>query len=100
MYHQAIKKLFPLLLLPVLLFLLSGCVTAGPPAYQYSQDVGRLFQPPPTLLPDHTYYYRGSPSLPDAVIAIDNKFTLKSKVWGKGDITQKLLDSWAFEFDT
>ena len=96
--HQPAK--ICLFALAGILFLMSGCVTVGPPAYQYSLDVARLFEPPPTLLKDHTYFYRGSFVQPDAVIAIDNRFTMTSKVWSRVDITQKILDDWAFQFDT
>ncbi len=88
--------------LPTLLslFLLTGCVTTGQPSYSYDLEVDRLFTPPPTLLKNHTYYYRGSPVEPDAIIAIDNKFSMMSKVWSKVEISQKTVDDWAFWFDT
>jgi len=83
------------------LFMLTSCVTTGNTSYSYSQDVDRLFQPPkPTLLKNHTYYYRGTGTEPDAIIALDNQFSMTSKAWSRVDITQKMLDDWAFWIDT
>ncbi len=83
------------------LFMLTGCVTTGPSSYAYSGDVDRMFEPPkPTLLADHTYYFRGTETEPDSIIAIDNQFTMNSKAWSRVDINQKMLDDWAFWMDT
>ena len=94
-------KTIQISLLTVLsLFMLTACVTTGPSSYKYSREVDRMFEPPPILLKNHTYYYIGRPVQPDAIIAIDNQFTMTSKVWSKVDINQKMLDDWAFWFDT
>lgn len=83
------------------LFMLTGCVTTTNTSYAYSQDVDRMFQPPkPTLLNNHTYYFRGTETEPDSIIAIDNQFPMTSKAWARVDITQKMLDDWAFWIDT
>jgi len=79
--------------------MLAACITIPSPAYKYSREVDRLFETS-TLLKKHTYYYIGSPVEPDAIIAIDNQFTMTSKVWSKVDINQKILDDWAFWHDT
>jgi hypothetical protein len=100
MFLQLCTKIILAAAAAAVLLLPMGCIPHGPPAYQYSLEVARLFEPPPTLLPNHTYYYQGSPVEPDAVIAIDNRYTMTSKVWSKVDITQKILDDWAFQFDT
>ena len=88
--------------LPIVLSLcmLSACAANYKPAYKYSQEVAKLFEKPPTLIQDHTYYFFGSETTPTAVIAINNQFNMTSKVWGKVDINQKILDDWAFQFDT
>ncbi len=83
------------------LFILTGCVTTGNTSYSYSQDVDRMFQPPKaTLLKNHTYYYRGTSTEPDSIIAVDNQFSMTSKAWSRVDITQQMLDDWAFWIDT
>ncbi len=83
------------------LFILTGCVTTGNTSFSYSQDVDRMFQPPKaTLLKNHTYYYRGTSTEPDSIIAVDNQFSMTSKAWSRVDITQQMLDDWAFWIDT
>jgi hypothetical protein len=83
------------------LFMLAGCVSTGNTSFSYSQDVDRMFQPPKaTLLKNHTYYYRGTSTEPDSIIAVDNQFSMTSKVWARVDITQQMLDEWAFWIDT
>ena len=85
----------------LVLFMLTGCVSTGNTSYSYSQEVDRMFQPPkPSLLVNHTYYFRGTETEPDSIIAIDNQFPMSSKVWSKVDINQKMLDDWAFWIDT
>jgi len=100
MFRSLLKTVQISLLTALALFMLTACVTTGPSSYSYSQEVDRIFEPPPTLLKDHTYYYIGTSTEPDAIIAIDNQFTMTSKVWSKVDITQKILDDWAFWIDT
>ncbi len=82
----------------VLSFTLASCVVPNP-SFQYSREVDQLFETA-TPIADHTYYYRGSELDPEAVIAIDNRFTMTSKVWARVDINQKILDNWAFEVRT
>ena len=83
----------------VLLFALSplsGCVQSGPVGkWETNGDATRVFESK-TLLQDHTYYFRGSEGTPDAVIAIDNRYTLQTKVWSKVAITQEILDDWMY----
>ena len=47
-----------------------------------------------TLLANHTYYYLGSFGAPDSIIAIDNRFTLRSRVWARAEVDQRMLDGW------
>jgi hypothetical protein len=78
---------------------LSGCVQSGPVGkWQKSGEAARVFESK-TILQDHTYYFRGSEARPDAIIAIDNRYTLQTKVWAKIDMTQKILDDWIFWFN-
>ncbi len=99
MFRSISAKLFIYLLASSSLFILSACVATGPSAYSYNDEVTRMFESPATLLKDHTYYYVGTPVEPDAIIAIDNTFTLTSKAWSKIEATQKTVDDWAFWFD-
>ncbi len=45
-------------------------------------DVGRAFESY-LVKPDHTYYISGVESHPNAIIAIDNRYILESKLWKK-----------------
>lgn len=80
----------------LLLLLMAGCGGGGPTGrWLVNSDVMRDFRSG-AILARHTYYYTGSPVEPDAVIAIDNRFQLRTKVWSRVDITQELLDRWMF----
>ncbi len=92
-----IKYLAPLFLL--VLFSLTGCANTGTLGFKYSREVASKFETP-VLLPDHTYYFYGSETEPDAVVALDNRYQMNSKVWSRVDITQEQLEKWAFQFDT
>jgi len=46
-----------------------------------------------TVLPEYTYYYTGPEAEPDAIVAIDNKYTFTGKYWIKvadADVKEKL----------
>jgi hypothetical protein len=76
------------------LILLSGC-TAQVPTGRWETDtrVQESFEAG-TLLPAHTYYYLGSFTAPDSVIAIDNRFTLRTRVWAQADVSAEMLNGW------
>ena len=84
------------LMLVVVILLLGGCVQAGPNGKWVRNPDDRQIFESKTLLKDHTYYYRGSETSPDSIIAIDNKYKLKTNVWSHVDITQKMLDDWIY----
>ena len=71
-----------------------GC-SAGVPGGAWVTDpqVRQLFESG-TLLANHTYYYLGSFGAPDSIIAIDNRFTLRSRVWARAEVDQRMLDGW------
>jgi len=76
------------------LLLLTGC-TAQVPAgsWEVDAEVKRSFEAG-TLLPDHSYYYLGPLAAPDAVIAINNRFTLRTRAWTRVDISADLVNGW------
>lgn len=87
------------------LFLLLGCLLTGCAG---SQNLGKLVQAAEvtqiietaSVLPDHTYYFAGSRSEPDAIIAINNSFTLKEgKSWTRVDNIANQLESWNRQID-
>lgn len=89
------KQLWFFFILTVsLVAVISGCAPKGPSGkWQQSHDVKLSFESG-TILQDHTYYYDGSMAMPDAVIAIDNRYTLQTRVWAKVDIDPKQMGTW------
>lgn len=86
----------------ILLFLTKGCATLSVSAgggLQESLEVENLFESG-TLLADHVYYTDGSPSNPDAIIAIDKNFQLQTKIWSRRDWTEKDLKDTVFWMQT
>lgn len=76
---------------------LSGCAAGGnnAPAGKWETDPGvQEFFVSGAVLPEHTYYYIGSIAAPDSIIAIDNRFTLRSRVWAQIEMTEQLLSEW------
>jgi len=86
-----------LVALLLLSFLAGGCATKAE-----KQNWGKIVQTDEatqlvesaTVLPDHTYYFTGPEAGPDAIIAIDNSFTLQSKYWIKVDNVAEKLKDW------
>ena len=83
-----------LIILFVLSVLLGGC--AAPQNQGKLARAGEVTQliESGAVLPDHTYYYTGPQAEPDAIIAIDNRFTLKAKYWVKVDNAAEQLKDW------
>lgn len=76
------------------LLLLSGCMARVPAgSWQVEPEIKKIFEAG-TLLPDHSYYYLGPLAAPDAVIAISNRFTLRTQVWARVDISIDLINGW------
>lgn len=73
---------------------LAGCA-AAPPAGQWLIEPGveQLFESG-RVLPDHAYYYLGSSTAPDSIIAIHRRFTLRTRVWAEVDLTEAKLNGW------
>lgn len=91
--HPPSFPLFLLLLFGCIL-LLTGCTAKGPTGnWQVNRDAQKTFETA-TVLPDHTYYYLGSSGAPESVIAISNEYTLRTRVWARAEITEKMLRGW------
>lgn len=86
-----------ILTLLMLCFLAGGCATTS-----QNQNWGKIVQTSEvtqlvesaTVLPGHTYYFTGPEAAPDAIIAVDNRFTLQSKYWIKVDDVAQNLKDW------
>lgn len=92
MHGQHLSRLLVLIGCAVLSACAAGVDT---PAGKWDTDMGvqQLFVSG-AVLPDHTYYYIGSIGAPDSIIAIDNRFTLRSRVWAQIEMTEQLLNGW------
>lgn len=49
-----------------------------------------------SILPNHRYYYSGSDTYPRTIIAIDETYTLSSKIWRPVDMTEDQLKRWIY----
>ena len=80
--------------------LLVGCTATGP-AGKWETDLGvqQAFEAG-QVFPDHTYYYLGSIAAPGYVIAINNRFTLRTRVWAQVDMTEQKLNGWLSMYQT
>lgn len=77
-----------------LCFFAGGCaIPANQGRMIRSGEVAQLIESA-TVLPDHVYYYTGPEAGPDAIIALDNRYTLKSKYWIRVDAVAEQLKLW------
>ena len=63
-----------------------------------SFEVLQLFEAG-NVLEGHKYYYTGPEAEPDAIIAIDNRYDLKSKYWIRVENVQEQLADWNYFID-
>ncbi|MCL7487167.1 MAG: hypothetical protein M8357_03190 [Desulfobulbaceae bacterium] len=80
-------------------FLASGCaISSNQGRMVRSGEVDQLIESA-AVLPDHTYYYTGPGAEPDAIVALDNRFTLQSKYWVRVDDVAEQLKRWDLLLD-
>ena len=81
-------------LVVLLAAVLVGCAPRQPAGkWEIEAGVKQLIEAG-TLLPDHRYYYLGSITAPDSIIAINNRYTLRSRVWADVDLDEARLNGW------
>lgn len=86
--------IFSFLLLMLVGAFSTGCAANGPGGrWEVAAGVQQEFESG-RILPDHTYYYLGSSSAPDSIIAINNQFTLRTRVWAQVNLTQEMFNGW------
>jgi len=77
-----------------LLAVLAACAPGRPGGHAvFRLAVDQLFEQA-EVVPHHQYYYIGSDYLPDAIIAVDEGFTLVSSRWTPVRMTPELLAEW------
>jgi len=79
----------------LVLAVLAGCATPNYGSLQTSSEITELFESG-RILSDHLYYYSGFREIPDAIVAIDQRYTLRSRVWNYFDPTPDMLRNWGF----
>ena len=74
--------------------LLAGCAASGTLGrLEPSTAVDRDFENA-VVLPGHAYFATGSANNPDAVIAIDGRYTLVTDRWRSVAVTERQLKEW------
>jgi hypothetical protein len=76
---------------------LSACAMSNYGRLQSSPDITRAFKAY-QVLPDHTYYYRGTFSQPFVMVGINKNYELNSKLWLEVDPQSKdfRTQPWGF----
>lgn len=88
------KNIFLVTLIVLVSFLVTGCaVPKNQGRLAQSFEVTQLVESG-AVLPGHTYYYTGPEVMPDAIIAVDNRYALKSKYWIQVDNVEEQLAEW------
>jgi len=80
--------------------LLTGCADRQPAGHWLMDSAGLDLFESGTVLLDHNYYYIGSYAIPDSIIAIDRRITLRTRVWAETDMTEAKLQGWLQMFRT
>ena len=76
-----------------LLFLLCSCTTSNYGKLQPNPEITKIFNDN-RILSDHSYYYSGLQGVPDAIVAIQSSYSLKSRTWQPVDLTSPMLKKW------
>ncbi|MFC1828396.1 hypothetical protein ACFL0O_02160 [Thermodesulfobacteriota bacterium] len=91
-----IKKRIEIILVCVLLLVVHACASGRANNFgriSPSLAATRMFESH-TVLPDHHYYYSGPDGKPNAIIGIDQRYTLSSKLWKPVNLTSEKLRTW------
>ena len=51
------------------------------------------------VLSQYRYFYSGPQAMPDALLALDRRYTLSAKFWTEIDLTEEQLQNWVKQFD-
>jgi hypothetical protein len=89
-----ITTIVSVLLLVVVPGFLGGCAaTAKNPGVTTSREATAIWNSY-EILPNHHYYYSGPDARPFYIIAIDDRYHLKSEIWKPVDLTPARLQHW------
>lgn len=74
----------------LVVILLAGCAGPGGAGLDRSQEVLRAFMNG-EVMPGHRYYSTGSESAPDAILGIEDSYTLVTERWKEREVTPQSL---------
>ena len=80
------------------LIMLCSCAGSNRGQLQTSPEITKIFDDH-RILVDHSYYYSGLQGVPDAIIGLHTKYTLKSKLWQSVDFDSQLLKTWVYRME-
>ena len=89
------KTLYAFLIFLLTVSLMTACARSDLGTLVRDDEVKQYFETA-TILPGLTYYYTGPEAKPDAIMALNNSFTLANErnFWIKVDISEKMLQDW------
>jgi len=85
-------------ILAVMIMFFAGCSTPVTGRLQNSSEVTEVFKNS-QILPNHQYYVAGFQRVPYAIIAIDNKYQLRSNRWQPIDLESTSLNQLIYRMD-
>ena len=74
---------------------LGSCAGAQYGGLQRSSEASQVFDVG-KVLPQYLYYTTGAQNIPDAILAVDRKFTLKGTTWREEEMDEKRLRRLVF----
>ena len=84
----------------ILLFSIAGCAQCPEcGSLRQSHEVTQLFNSGKPV-EGYNYYYNGPLSRPDAILGLDEQFTLQGQFWTSIDLTQAQLSMWVQDINT
>ncbi|MBL6996663.1 hypothetical protein [Desulfobacula sp.] len=92
LYKKRIPLLVSCILFVVVQVAFAGC-SGSYGRLKPSLEIEKMFEEH-KVLADHSYYFSGSDVNPNAVIGIDNNYTLNSKLWKPVNPTSEQLKDW------
>ncbi len=88
-------SLFFIFLASLFLF---GCSTGPYGRFDFQVAIADMFESG-EVIENHTYYYIGPDAQPDAIMALDNKYTLAPSLWKQTEMTSSQLLAWEQRID-
>lgn len=77
----------------LLIFLVTAGCSGNYGRLQRDRDADQIFKTY-QVLPEHRYYYTGPEGRPDAIMGIQNKYTLESTQWTQFKASAEILKKW------